>query len=157
MRYTEEIEIDLPRDEVVRLFTDPGTMFAWQPGLQSMELLSGEEGEVGARTKLVFLTGRRRMEMIETIMHNALPESLHAVYDTKGVHNVCENFLHEVSPTRTRWVTPNVFEFSGAMRLVGLLFGSSFKKETRESLRRFKAFAEHGTDVRDGGAGGTGR
>ncbi|QDC25259.1 SRPBCC family protein [Georgenia yuyongxinii] len=148
MRYTEEIEIALPRDEVVRLFTDLASLPKWQKGLQSVGLLSGEAFQVGARTRLVFLTGKRRMEMIETITHNALPEALHAVYDTKGVHNVCENYLTEVAPDRTRWVTPNVFEFSGPMRIIGLLFGRSFSKETREQMRRFKEFAEHGTDVR---------
>jgi uncharacterized membrane protein len=148
MRYSEEIDIALPRDEVVRLFTDQANLPKWQKGLQSVELLSGEEGQVGARTRLVFLTGRRRMEMIETITHNALPEELHAVYDAKGVHNVCENYLTEVAPDRTRWVTPNVFEFSGPMRVIGVLFGRSFPKETRAQMRRFKEFAEHGTDVR---------
>ena len=148
MRYTEEIEIALPRDEVVRLFTDMASMPKWQKGLQSVELLSGEQGQVGARSRFVFLTGRRRMEMIETITHNSLPEAFHASYDAKGVHNVCENYLYEVGPDRTRWVTPNVFEFSGPMRLIGLLFGRSFPKETRAQMRRFKAFAEEGTDVR---------
>lgn len=148
MRYTEEIEIALPRDEVVRLFTDMASMPKWQKGLQSVELLSGEQGQVGARSRFVFLTGRRRMEMIETITHNSLPEAFHASYDAKGVHNVCENYLYEVGPDRTHWVTPNVFEFSGPMRLIGLLFGRSFPKETRAQMRRFKAFAEQGTDVR---------
>ncbi|WP_448072779.1 SRPBCC family protein [Georgenia yuyongxinii] len=148
MRYTGQIEIALPRDEVVRLFTDMASMPKWQKGLQSVELLCGEQGRVGARSRFAFLTGRRRMEMIETITHNSLPEAFHASYDAKGVHNVCENYLYEVGPDRTRWVTPNVFEFSGPMRLIGLLFGRSFPKETRAQMRRFKAFAEQGTDVR---------
>lgn len=149
MRYTEEIEIALPRDEVVRLFLDPGSMPKWQKGLESMEPISGVPGQVGARTRLVFRTGRRRMELIETIVHNDLPRSFHAVYDAKGVHNVCENHLHEVSPDRTRWVSPNVFEFSGPMKIVGTIFRGSFPRETRAQMRRFKEFAEHGTDVRD--------
>ena len=149
MRYTEEIEITLPRDEVVRLFLDPGSMPKWQKGLHSIEPISGEPGQVGTRTRLVFLTGKRRMEMIETITHNSLPDAFYAVYDAKGVHNVCENYLYEVAPDRTRWVTPNVFEFSGPMKIIGALFRGSFPKETRAQMRRFKEFAENGTDVRE--------
>jgi carbon monoxide dehydrogenase subunit G len=106
MRYTEEIEIALPREDVVRLFLDPESMPKWQKGLQSVEPISGEPGQVGARTRLVFLTGKRRMEMIETIIANDLPEAFHAVYDAKGVHNLCENYLYEVGPDRTRWSAP---------------------------------------------------
>jgi uncharacterized membrane protein len=151
VRYTEEIEIALPREEVVRLFLDPASLPKWQKGLQSVEPLSGEPGQVGSRTRVVFQTGRRRMEIIETITHNSLPDAFHANYDAKGVHNVCENYLYEVEPDRTRWVSPNVFEFSGPMKIVGALLRGSFPKETRAQMRRFKQFAEQGTDVRDGG------
>ncbi|WP_127131431.1 SRPBCC family protein [Georgenia sp. SYP-B2076] len=149
MRYTEEIEINLPRDEVVRIFMDQDAMAEWQLGLQSVELLSGEPWQAGTRTRLVFLTGRRRMEMVETVVSNDLPESFHATYDAKGVHNVCENHLHEAGPGRTRWVTANLFEFSGPMKVVGLLFRGSFPKETRAQMARFKAFAESAEAARD--------
>jgi uncharacterized membrane protein len=150
VRYTEEIEIALPRDDVVRLFLDQAVMPEWQKGLQSVELISGEPWQVGARTRLVFLTGKRRMEMVETITHNDLPRSFHAVYDAKGVHNVCENHLHELEPDRTRWVSPNVFKFSGPMKIIGALFRGSFPRETRAQMRRFKEFAERQKEVRDG-------
>ena len=142
MDYTEEIEINLPRDEVVRLFDDPAHMAGWQPGLRSVELLSGEQGQPGARTRLVTVAGRRRTEMIETVTHRDLPDAFHGTYDAKGVHNIVENFFHEAGPGRTRWVNHNVFEFRGAMKIVALLFGRSFPQETRRTMTDFKAFAE---------------
>jgi hypothetical protein len=42
-----------------------------------------------------------------------------------------------------------VFELRGPMKLVGLVFSSSFRKQTRKYLEDFKAFAERGVDVRD--------
>jgi hypothetical protein len=35
------------------------------------------------------------------------------------------------------------------MRLVGLLMPGAFRKQSLQHMRDFKAFAEHGTDVRD--------
>ena len=51
-------------------------------------------------------------------------------------------------PGRTRWVSRNVFELTGFMRVVGLLFGRSFRKQSQAFMEDFKAFAEKGTDVR---------
>ena len=77
MEYTQEVEIALPRDEVIRLFDDPANLVKWQRGLQSFEPLDG-----------------------------------------------------------------------GFMRVVGLLFGRSFRKQSQAFMEDFKAFAEKGTDVR---------
>jgi hypothetical protein len=93
--------------------------------------------------------GRRRMEMIETITRRDLPEAFDGTYDVKGVHNIVENRFAELGPDRTRWSSHNVFELRGLMKLVGLLFAGSFRKQTRKYLEDFKAFAERGVDVRD--------
>ena len=41
-----------------------------------------------------------------------------------------------------RWVAHHVFEFSGVMTLVGVLFGRAFPKASHRDLEAFKAFAE---------------
>ena len=87
--YTTTITIDLPRDKVVALFDDPGNLPKWQRGLQSFEPLSGQPGQVGAKSKLVFQMGKRRMEMIETITHLAFyggwPNAVTAIAVAKEV------------------------------------------------------------------------
>ena len=149
MRFTQEIEIALPRDEMVALFDDPQNLAKWQRGLQSFEPLSGEPGQPGARSKLVFVNGRRRIEMIETITRRDLPHAFDGTYDAKGVHNIVENEFHDVAPGRTRWVAHNEFQFTGLMKVIGLLFSRSFPKQSRMFMEDFKAFAEKGVDVRD--------
>ena len=47
MKYSCELTIDLPRDEVIALFDDPDNLVKWQPGLQSFEHISGEAGAAG--------------------------------------------------------------------------------------------------------------
>ena len=39
------------------------------------------------------------------------------------------------------------------MRLVGLLMPGAFRKQSLEHMQDFKAFAEQGKDVREGGDG----
>jgi hypothetical protein len=148
MEYTQEIEIALPREDVVRLFDDPANLVRPQRGLQSFEHLDGTPGEAGARSRLVYVNGRRRIEMVETITRRDLPDAFHGTYDAKGVHNVVENYFTEPAPGRTRWVSRNVFEFTGFMKVVAALLGRSFPKQSKVFMEDFKAFAEKGTDVR---------
>ena len=92
--YTTTITIDLPRDKVVALFDDPGNLPKWQRGLQSFEPLSGQPGQVGAKSKLVFQMGKRRLDMIETITRRDLPDAfailrrrMEAVWGVEGTRH----------------------------------------------------------------------
>jgi len=42
MKCTVQIDIDLPREQVIQLFDDPDNLAKWQKGLLSFEHLSGE-------------------------------------------------------------------------------------------------------------------
>lgn len=142
MRYTIELIINLPRDQVIKLFDSFENLKLWQEGLVSHEHLSGEPGQPGAKTKLLYDMGRRRVEMIETIITRNLPDEFSGTYDAKGVHNIVRNFFHDEGDT-TRWVLDSDFRFHGMMRLMSLFMPSSmFKKQTRQTMEAFKAFAE---------------
>lgn len=149
MEYTVQIDIELPRDEVIALFDNPDNLFKWQQGLQSFTHESGEPGQPGATSRMVFLMGKRRIEMVETITVRNLPDEFSGTYDTAGVFNLVENRFTELSPTSTRWESRNVFQFRGIMRIIGFLFKGAFPKQSLKFMEDFKAFAEHGTDVRD--------
>ena len=147
MHYTVEIEIDLPRERVFELLTDPAVRSKWQRGLQQVELLEGEVGEVGARSRLVFTNGKRKMEMQEVLTELVPPERAVWTFDAKGVHNVVKSNLVEVSPDTTRLVNENEFVFSGFMKVIGFLAKKAFPRQSLKYMQDFKAFAEQGTDV----------
>ena len=151
MQYTVEIDLDLPRDRVIELFDDADNAVKWMRGLQSFEHLEGEPGQPGAKSRMVFLMGKRRMEIIETITVRDLPERFEGVYDAKGCHNPCKNRFTEVGPQKTRWAAEHEFQFSGFMKVIGFLMPGAFKKQSRKYMQDFKAFAEDGVDVRDAG------
>ncbi len=148
IEYTCELEIDLPRERVIALFDSVENLYKWQKGLQSFEHVSGEPGQVGAVSKLTFNNGGRKMEMVETITRRELPERFDGLYTMKNVRNVNGNRFVEVAPGRTKWISEQVFEFSGFMKLFGLLFRGAFPKQTQKFMQAFKDFAEKGTDVR---------
>lgn len=154
MKYSVEIDIHLPRDQVIALFDDPDNLYKWQEGLLSFEPLSGEPGQPGAKSRLVFQMGKRRLEMIETITVRDLPDEFSGTYDASGVHNLVRNRFLELGPNQTRWVSENQFQFRGFMRLVALLFARQFPKQSLKYLQDFKAFAENGTEVKAAGPAG---
>ena len=147
--YSLEIDIDLPRERVIELFDDPDNLFKWQKGLQSFERLSGTPGEPGARSKLVFLNGKRKVEMIEIVTDRSLPDRFDGCYEWPGGKNILQNRFTELGPERTRWESTCEFQFdSFMMKAMGLLFKPMFRKQSMGYLRAFKAFAEHDRDVR---------
>jgi hypothetical protein len=149
MKYTVETEINLPREEVIRLFDSQKNRRKWQEGLQSFEHLSGEPGQPGAKSRLVFQMGKRRIEMIETITARELPDRFGGTYDAKGVHNIVENRFIETGPDTTKWESENEFQFSGFMKLIGFFMAKAFPKQSLKYMHDFKAFAEEGKDVRE--------
>ena len=68
----------------------------------------------------------------------------------KGMWSVARELLTETGPETTLWVSENEYRFSGLMmRLVGLLMPSAFRKQSLQHMQDFRAFAEHGKDVRE--------
>lgn len=146
MKYTSEIEIDLPRDRVIALFDNPDNLSQWQEGLVSMETISGEPGEVGTKSKIIYDMNGRIVEMIETIVKKDLPERYDFIFEAKGVYNEIENHFEEMGPDKTKWTCHNLFECKGFLRIIAFIMPSSFKKQSFKYLENFKKFAESTED-----------
>ena len=142
MQYEIEMDIDLPRARVIELFDSKENLKEWQPDLISFEHQSGEPGEVGAKSKLIYKMGKKEVEMIETITAKNLPDEFSGTYEADGVWNRCENRFIEVGENRTRWHFTTEFRLSGFMKLMGFFMPFLFKKQSRQFMEQFKAFAE---------------
>ncbi len=148
MKYTTEIQIDLPRDEVIRKLDNPENMKHWLRGLADYEMISGTPGYEGAKMKMEFQQGKRKTTIVETITKREMPTAFHAVYDTKGVHNIQQNFFHDIDGKSTKWVSESEFQFAGfGLKLMGWLMPGAFKKQSLKHLQDFKDFAEKGISV----------
>ncbi|GIG67456.1 SRPBCC family protein [Phytomonospora endophytica] len=160
MKYTVSIELALPREKAVQLLADPAHMPKWLRGLVLHEALSGEHGQVGTTSRVVMRMGKQRFEATETITRRE-PADLREIPREQAVHfereiegqgmwNAVRDRLTEAGPETTLWESENEFRFGGVlMRLVGLLMPGTFREQSRQHMRDFKEFAEHGTDVRE--------
>ena len=159
MKYTVSIEIALPREQVAQLLADPAHIPKWLRGLVLHEAISGAHGQVGTESRVVMQMGRQTMEATETITRRE-PTSLHGIprdsvvqFDreivAEGMWSAARERLTEAGPETTLWESENEYRFSGLpMRLMAPFMGGAFRKQSRVHMQDFKAFAEHGTDVR---------
>lgn len=141
MKYTHDIDINLPRKKVIELFDNPDNMPKWQKGFVSFEPLTGKPGEEGATAKLKYKMGKREVEMIETIARKNLPEEFSGTYEAKGVFNIIENKFIDNGDS-TKWITTNEFQFKGFMKLMAFFMPGMFKKQSFKYMKDFKKFAE---------------
>jgi hypothetical protein len=142
MKFSQSIEINLPREKVIELFKNPDNMKHWQPGLVSFENISGTSGEIGAKSRLKYKMGKRDVEMIETITNRNLPDEFSGTYEAKGIWNEVKNYFIEKPSDKTEWVSESEFRFSGFMKIMGFVMPAAFKKESYKYLKLFKEFAE---------------
>lgn len=142
MKYTIEIDINLSRNNVIKLFDNPDNMKYWQKGFISFKTLSGKPGEVGTKSRIKYKMGNREIEMIETITKRDLPNEFSGTYEAKGVWNLNKNYFIELDENKTRWKSEIEFKFYGFMKLIAFLMPNSFKKQSMKYLKDFKSFAE---------------
>lgn len=142
MKYSNEVIINLPLDSVIELFDSEENLFKWQSELISFEHVSGDKGEVGAKSKLKYKMGKREVEMTETITVKDLPREFSGTYEAKGVWNEVKNYFEVIDENTTRWRSVCHFEFSGFMKIMAFFMPGAFKKQSQKYLDQFKAFAE---------------
>lgn len=142
LKYKNEVIINASRDKVVEMFMDPNNIDKWQPGFISMEIISGESGEVGSKTKLLYKMGKREIEMVETITVKNLPFEFSGTYEANGVYNIVKNYFEELPDGKTKYWSDSEFQFKGFMKLIGFLFPGMFKKQSQKYLDLFKDFVE---------------
>jgi len=160
MKYTVSIEIAKPLEQVAQLLADPAHIPKWLRGVVLHEPLNGLHGQVGTKSRVVMEMGQQQFEATETITRRE-PADLRSIPKGRVVHfgrelvgegmwSAVRDRLTEAGPNTTLWVSENEYRFSGLlMRLVGLLMPGTFRKQSLQHMQDFKAFAEHGTDVRE--------
>lgn len=148
MKFITEIIIEKPLKDVVSKMDSTENMKHWQKGLISAEHISGIPGEFGAKMKLNYDFGKRKMELVETITKQNFPYEFHVTYDTKGVINIQQNYFESTANGYTKWICKNEFQpTTFAMNAMLFFMPKAFRKQTKTYMANFKNFAENGTSV----------
>ena len=139
MKYSVEVDINSSIERVMELFDNVENLYQWQPGLQSFDHVSGEVGQVGAVSKMVYSMGKREYPMTETIKSKNLPDEFTAIYEGPGMWNKAENQFIKLTETTCRWVATHEFKGQSIMMKLMLFFTpGAFKKETLKFMNYFK-------------------
>jgi hypothetical protein len=104
--------------------------------------------------------GRQTMELTETITRRdpadlrEIPRDSVVHFDreivAKGMWSAARERLTEAGPGTTLWESENEYRFGSLpMRLMAPFMRGAFRKQSHVHMQEFKAFAEHGTDVRE--------
>ena len=159
MKYTVSIEIARPLEKVAELLADSALLPKWLRGLVLHEPLNGLHGQVGTESRVVMQMGQESIEATETITRREpnnlqeIPKGSVVEFDreivSKGMWSAARERLTEAGPETTLWVSENEYRFTGLpMRLIVLFVRGAFRKQSRQHMQDFKAFAEKGLDVR---------
>lgn len=139
-----EVEIDKPLDEVYAAWSKPENLPRWLTGLQRTELLSGEPGQVGAKTRQVYLERGRIVEMIETITAMEPKKHQEGVLEVQGMKATLHvDFIDRGAKTGVRFRSD--FESKSIMmRLMMPFMKRQIRKRQLGDLERFGAMVESG-------------
>ena len=144
MKFTCNVEINKPKELVAKLFANPDYLKEYQDTFISKELISGNEGENGAVSKMLYKMGKGDMELIETILENNLPNSFFAEYHHKHMDNTMRCTFEALDENTTKYVSEiHYTTFRGFIpKAMALLFPKMFKKQVNKWLVNFKDFVE---------------
>lgn len=143
MKFECHVDIDAPRDKVVKLFDDFDNLKEWQDGYQGYEHMEGTSGQPGAKTRMNYIMRGKPMELIETVEVRNLPHEFHGTYVHKHMTNSMKNFFEEIGGG-TRWRSEiHYTRLNGFMiKAMAFLFPAIFKKQVQKWMDQFKAFVE---------------
>lgn len=144
MQFECTVTINQPIDRVIEIFDCVENLKHWQDGFQSFEHLSGSPGEAGAKSKMVYQSGKHRIELVETLQVKNLPSEMVGHYEAKQMVNLMTNRFEALGDSQTKWTAQvEYLEFRGLMpKLMAKLFPGVFKKQVQKWLDQFKAFTE---------------
>ena len=140
MKFSCQIDINVPIHMVIKLFENPDNLKEWQDGFKSITPVAGIPGEVGSKSKLTY----EKLELIETILRNELPEEFKATYEHKHMVNTMSCKFEKIDAHITRLEQEIYYtKFNGFLpKLMAKLFPGLFKKQVQKWLHQFKTFAE---------------
>lgn len=139
-----EIEIDKPLREVYAAFNNPDNLPLWLKGLQRTEIISGEPGKVGAKTRQIYLERGRIVEMIETITAHVPEKHMAGIIEGPGMNATLEiNFVDRGEKTGLQFRS-NFKGISIMMSLMLPFMRGVIRKRQCGDLETFKRMVEAG-------------
>ena len=143
MKFTLELPLHRSRTDVWRAFDNPANIKIWQKTLVSYETVGGEQGQVGAVSKLAYAEGKVEFVLTEKVAYRAEPERFDVVYENNFADNSVRNIFVPVNENETLWKMEVQYKFKTLlMKVVGPFVKKNFVKRSERDMERFKEFVE---------------
>lgn len=142
MKLNFETVIDASLDAVWAAFDNPDNMPRWQQNLQSFKHVSGQPGQPGAVSELVYDEKGNEVVLTETITERRRPEFLAGTYDSPMGKTLIVNHFEVIDENTTRWKSWCHFAFKGYMKIMSLFVSGVIRKRTEADMQRFKLMVE---------------
>ncbi len=149
MKLTYEQVIDASLATVWAAFNDSSNKGRWQQNFASYTHTSGDPGQPGAISELVFSENGKMLVIIETIAELREPVFLSANYESRYASTIIVNHFESIDENTTSWTSWCNITFKGFMKIMALFIAGTIRKRTEDDMHRFKLLVE--TDE----AGGT--
>ncbi len=149
MYHANAIEVQVPIDEFIDLFLDQTKFKHWRPGFQSVELLSGEKGQYGVKSKFVYQLGKRPFEVIETVTERNFPYIFSAHYQAPNMVSDIDYQFEDFGGKRTMWGITHIYRLSGSKERWSWLRPKFYEKQDLQLMLNLKDYAENGVSILD--------
>ncbi len=147
MKHKLEVEINLPREKVIELYTNMENMKHWVPGVTKVKKISGEKGEVGSKYNITVEQEDVKLDMITTVSVVNLPKEYVTKTDTTwipgGMVEEARTYFEVLRTGKTKLVVESTFG-GGILAKIFSFIGYFFLKNSAiKGIRKFKEFAEN--------------
>ena len=142
MKLKFESVIDADLDTVWAAFENPDNMPRWQQNLESFRHISGQAGQPGAISELVYDEKGKRVILKQTITERRQPDFIASTYESPMGKTLIVNHFEAIDDESTRWTAWCNFTFQGFMKIMSLFVSGVIRKRTEGDMQRFKLMVE---------------
>jgi len=147
MQTKNTIQVSLPKNLVVELYTCHEHLPSWSPGFLSFTILNDGTETSPPTYRQRYVAMGREIEEVLTLIENTLPDGFTTVSDNGGKLRRVSQFKFEKRGENTTQITVrNTFKGEYSVHLIE----EDLQAYTQNFLERFKEFAENRIDETNG-------
>ncbi|MDT7782499.1 MAG: hypothetical protein QOF58_918 [Pseudonocardiales bacterium] len=138
MKFTKEIVLNKPIEQVRVLTSDPEHLLHWQPDLVSITPHSQTPGAAGSTATLTY----KKFRFEETVLAATADERI-SRYESRGMVHTIANRYSAIDDQHTLMVSENEIRTPVLLRLFHRRINKVLQEESERGLANFKAYVDN--------------
>ncbi|QTE22643.1 SRPBCC family protein [Polaribacter cellanae] len=141
-KYTAQVSIDKPVEEVFNQFNEPENMKNWIPEIKSFETINKNQGITGSVYKLVVNNQGQDITMTEKVMAYVPNEKVTLFFDAENMLKKDDYIFTEKEGVTTVTLNASCRSDSYVMACMFPYFKGTFQEQDQTYLNNFKKYIE---------------